>query len=169
MTARAQQPSVARQALGLVLALAITFLAAAAGGIASVDAGAFYEQLTRPGWAPPGWVFGPVWTVLYTLMAVAVWLVWRAAGSQRAAVPALLFVAQLAANALWSWLFFAWRLGGWAFAEVVVLWVLVAATLAGFWRVQRLAAVLMLPYLAWVGFAAVLTFAVWRANPKLLG
>jgi translocator protein len=164
----AHHPSVPRQAVGLVLALAITFLAATAGGIASVNAGSFYGQLARPSWAPPGWVFGPVWSVLYSLMAVAVWLVWRAVGFQRAKVPVLLFVAQLAANALWSWLFFAWRLGAWAFAEVVVLWVLVAATLVAFWRIQRLAAVLLVPYLAWVGFAAVLTLAIWRANPELL-
>jgi tryptophan-rich sensory protein len=153
----------------LLLALATTFLAAAAGAVASVDAGTFYAQLVRPNWAPPGWLFGPVWSVLYMLMAVAVWLAWRTVGFPRAKAPVLLFAAQLVANGLWSWLFFAWRLGAVAFAEVLVLWLLVAATVAAFWRIQRLAAVLLVPYLAWVGIAAVLTFALWRRNPGLLG
>lgn len=155
--------------MALLVALAVTFLAAAAGGLASVDAAAFYSQLARPDWAPPGWLFGPVWSVLYVLMAVAAWLVWRAAGLARARTPLALFVAQLAANALWSWLFFAWRLGALAFAEVLVLWALVAATIAAFWRVRSLAALLLVPYLAWVTFAAALTYSVWRRNPQLLG
>ncbi|MGE5318600.1 MAG: TspO/MBR family protein [Hyphomicrobiaceae bacterium] len=157
------------QAIGLAVALCITFLAATAGGIASVNAGSFYAQLVKPAWAPPGWLFGPVWSALYILMAFAAWLVWRAAGLPQAKRALLLFAAQLVANALWSWLFFAWRLGASAFADVVALWILVAATLMSFWRVQRLAAVLLAPYLAWITFAAVLTLAVWRRNPQLLG
>jgi tryptophan-rich sensory protein len=114
-------------------------------------------------------LFGPVWSVLYTLMAVAAWLVWRKAGFPRATAAMALFATQLLANALWSWLFFAWRLGTPALVEVLVLFGLVAATVVAFWRVQRLAALLLLPYLAWVGFAAALTFALWRRNPELLG
>lgn len=163
------RPSAAVQAVALLVALGITFAAAAVGAAASVNAGSFYSQLARPDWAPPGWLFGPVWTVLYALMAVAAWLVWRAVGFDRARIPLLLFAVQLAANTLWSWLFFAWRLGAMALAEVAVLWVLVAATLVAFWRIRRVAALLLAPYLAWVGFAAVLTFAVWRRNPQLLG
>lgn len=166
---QSHRPSATTQAVALLVALGITFAAAAVGAAASVNAGSFYSQLVRPDWAPPGWLFGPVWTVLYALMAVAAWLVWRAVGFARARIPLLLFAIQLAANALWSWLFFAWRLGAMAFAEVVVLWVLVAATLVAFWRIRRVAALLLAPYLAWVGFAAVLTFAVWRRNPELLG
>jgi tryptophan-rich sensory protein len=162
-------PPAAIQAVALLVALGVTFAAAAVGAAASVNAGSFYSQLVRPHWAPPGWLFGPVWTALYALMAVAGWLVWRAAGLARARIPLLLFAIQLAANALWSWLFFAWRHGAMAFAEVVVLWLLVAATLVAFWRIRRVAALLLAPYLAWVGFAAVLTFAVWRRNPQLLG
>ena len=169
MSTTADRPSVFVQVVGLVLALAITFLAAAAGGIASVNAASFYAQLAKPNWAPPGWLFGPVWSVLYMLMAVAAWLVWRTVCFPRARTPVLLFAAQLVANALWSWLFFAWHLGALAFAEVLILWLLIAATVASFWRVQRLAAVLLVPYLAWVGFAAALTFAIWRSNPGLLG
>jgi tryptophan-rich sensory protein len=107
-----------------------------------------------------------VWTVLYALMGVAAWRVWRKAGFGTALY---LFLAQLALNALWSWLFFAWRLGAAAFAEVVVLWVLIAATLAAFLRIDRLAGALLVPYLLWVSFACALTYAVWRANPQVLG
>jgi len=154
--------------LALVAALSVTFLAATAGGAASVNATLFYAQLTKPSWAPPGWVFGPVWLALYTLMAFAVWLAWRAAGFPQAKVAVLLFLAQLVVNALWSWLFFAWRFGTLALVDVIALWVLLAATLAAFWRIQRLAAVLLVPYLAWVTFAAALTLAVWHLNPGLL-
>jgi tryptophan-rich sensory protein len=169
MKPRAAARSTRAQALALVVALAVTYAAAAVGGIASVNAGSFYGQLARPAWAPPGWLFGPVWSALYTLMAVAAWLVWRSGGFPRARTPLLLFAAQLVVNALWSWLFFAWRQGAWAFAEVVLLWVLVAATISAFRRVHRLAAWLLVPYLAWVTFAAALTLAIWQLNPGLLG
>lgn len=169
MSTQAEAPSVFVQIVGLLLALAVTFLAATAGAVASVDAGVFYAQLDRPGWAPPGWLFGPVWSVLYTLMAVAAWLVWRKVGFPEATMAISLFVSQLVANALWSWVFFAWRLGALAVVEILVLWGLVAATVAAFGRIQRLAALLLLPYLAWVTFAAALTVALWRRNPALLG
>jgi benzodiazapine receptor len=156
------------QTIGLVGWLAVVFAAAAIGAAASIDASAFYAQLARPAWAPPASVFGPVWSVLYLLMAIAAWLAWREQGARHRGAALMLFVAQLCANALWSWLFFAWRDGALAFAEVLVLLALIAATIAGFWRIRRLAGVLMLPYLAWVGFASALTWSVWRSNPKVL-
>jgi tryptophan-rich sensory protein len=108
-----------------------------------------------------------VWSVLFTTMGVAAWLVWREGGPR--ARPALaVFVVHLAVNALWSWLFFGWRLGAWAFVDVLVLLAFVAATTAAFWRVRRIAGVLLLPYLAWVAFASALTWAVWQGNPRLL-
>ena len=162
-----------QQALGLLAWLALSFATSAIGAFASRDAGSFYRALERPDWAPPGWLFGPVWSVLFLCMAVAAWLVWRSP-SEGAAAPVrrkalALFGAQLVANALWSWLFFGWRLGGLAFAEVLLLWMLIAATLLAFWRISRLAAALLVPYLAWVSFAAALNWALWRANPGLLG
>lgn len=162
-------PSRPRQFAGLVVALAVTYVAAAAGGLATADAPTFYAQLDRPPWAPPAWLFGPAWGLLYTLMAIAAWLVWRAAGWPGARAPLLVYAAQLVVNALWSWLFFAWRDGTWAFVGVLVLWALVAATLFAFWRVRRPAGLLLLPYLAWVSFAAALTWSVWQRNPALLG
>ena len=158
-----------KQLLGLAAWLLLCFIAAGIGAAASVQAGAFYGQLVRPEWAPPGWLFGPVWSVLYFLMAIAAWLVWRVAGWRAAGSSLGLFVLQLALNALWSWLFFGWRLGGPAFAEVLVLWSLIAATLVAFWRIRPLAGALLLPYLLWVGFASVLNYTVWQLNPQTLG
>jgi benzodiazapine receptor len=168
------QPSRSRQLIGLAVSVLLTFAAAALASVASRDAPSFYGALTLPSWAPPGWVFGPVWSVLYTAMAVAAWLVWRerglvGTGRHGGRGPLLLFAAQLAANALWSWLFFAWRQGALASAEVLLLWALVAATTLAFWRVRPLAGALLLPYLAWVSFACALTIACWRLNPGLLG
>lgn len=152
-----------------MIAAGVTFAAAAIGTVASVNARSFYADLSNPTWAPPGWLFGPVWTVLYTMMAIAAWLVWRAAGIRRASVALQLYSAQLAANALWSWCFFAWRDGALAFANIVLLLVLILATMASFWRVQRVAAALLLPYLIWVSFATALSYTTWQRNPGLLG
>lgn len=157
-----------KQLAGLIGWLAVTFAAAAAGGFASADAGDFYQRLMRPAWAPPSWLFAPVWTMLYLLMAVAAWLVWRERGFRQAPITLLLFLIQLGVNALWTWLFFAWHLGAVAFGEILILWALILCTLVAFWRVRSIAGVLLIPYLAWVTFAAALTYAVWQANPALL-
>lgn len=154
--------------LGLAGWIITSLLAGAIGGVASARASAFYAQLDRPDWAPPGWLFGPVWTVLYVMMGIAVWLVWRARGWSGARTALVLFLAQLACNALWTWLFFAWRLGGLALADIVVLAVLIIATMVAFARIRVGAAVLLVPYLLWVIFATALTTAVWRRNPTLL-
>lgn len=154
---------------GLVGWLAASFVAAALGGFASADAGDFYRQLIRPPWAPPGWLFAPAWMVLYLLMGVAAWLVWRERSVCRVGIALTLFLVQLGANALWTWLFFAWRFGALAFGEILVLWVLILCTIAAFWRVRPLAGALLIPYLAWVSFATALTYAVWQGNPALLG
>ena len=159
---------IARQIIGLIGWLLLCFAAAAIGSMASVDAGTFYEQLIRPDWAPPGWLFAPVWTVLYILMGVSAWLVWRVHGFKESKAALVLSIVQLGANALWSWVFFVWQQGALAFAEVLLLWCLIVATVAAFWRINTLAALLMLPYLAWVTFASALTFAAWRLNPNLL-
>jgi translocator protein len=145
-----------------------TAAAAVAGASASVRAGVFYQQLSKPSWAPPAQVFGPVWSVLYVLMTVAAWMVVRAWGWPRARPAIALYIAQLVLNGLWTWLFFRWRLGGLAVVEILVLWILLLLIVTTFYRVRRLAGVLMLPYLVWVTFAAALTYAVWRRNPGLL-
>src|SRR5471030_3027579 len=133
--------------------LLLTAVAAALGALAS---------------APPAWLFGPVWSVLYLLMAVAAWRVGRVA-VPRPAPALLLYAGQLALNALWSWLFFAWHLGAPACACIVVLWLMIAATVVLFGRRERLAAILLWPYLAWVSFAGLLCLSIWQRNPVLLG
>jgi len=158
------------QALGFVAWLALCIATSGIGALASANARTFYADLVRPVWAPPGWVFGPVWSALFLAMAVSAWLVWRVPQPSKARSAALgLFVVQLVANALWSWLFFAWHLGGPAFAEVSLLWLLIASTLATFWRVKPAAGLLLVPYLAWVTFAAALNYTLWQLNPAILG
>ena len=166
---RAQPSSTLSRAVGLAAWLLVTFAAAAAGGLASARAGEFYAQLMRPEWATPAWLFAPVWTTLYVLMGISAWLVWRARGFAGARAALLLFIAQLGANALWTWLFFVWRLGAIAFAEILLLWAMIAVMMVLFWRMSRVAAALLVPYLAWVSFATALSYAVWRLNPALLG
>jgi len=158
-----------KQASGLIGWFVVSFAASAIGAVASVQASTFYGQLMQPPWAPPSSAFGPVWTVLYALMAISAWLVWRCGGMRANGAALSLFFLQLLLNALWSWLFFAWHLGGWAFAEVVVLWFLIVATLVSFWRVRPLAGALLIPYLLWVSFASVLNYSVWQLNPQVLG
>jgi tryptophan-rich sensory protein len=158
-----------KQSMGLLGWLLLSFAAAAIGALASVQAASFYQQLVQPFWAPPSSVFGPVWSVLYALMGIAAWLVWRDGGWRRQRGVLALFMLQLAVNALWSWLFFAWHRGALAFIDIVLLWLLIVATVIGFWRVRPLAGALLLPYLCWVSFASALNFAVWHLNPGMLG
>lgn len=161
--------SAPRQFAGLIAWLLVTFVAAATGAAASIQAGVFYGQLVRPDWAPPAGVFGPIWSALYLMMAIAAWQVWRVGDSHTARSSLVLYLVQLAVNALWSWLFFGWHLGAWAFIDVVLLWWLILATLIGFWRTSAVAALLLLPYLSWVSVALALNYEVWQLNPALLG
>lgn len=157
-----------KQAAGLVVCMLAVFMVAFAGALASSGAGSFYEQLELPAWSPPGWLFGPVWTVLYILIGLSAWLVWREGGFRVHAGPLKLFILQLAANGLWPWLFFTWHQGALAFGEILLLLVLVAATVIAFLRVRLLAGIILFPYLAWVLFAVALAFSAWRLNPEVL-
>ncbi len=158
-----------KQIAGLVGWLIVTFVAAAIGAAASAQAGPFYAQLVRPTWAPPASVFGPVWSALYALMGVAAWLVWRVGGFRAARTALTLFLVQLAVNSLWSWLFFSWHRGGLAFADILLLWALIVATILAFWKVRPLAGALLIPYLLWVSFATALNYSIWQLNPQILG
>lgn len=126
--------------------------------------GEWYAALRKPAWNPPNWIFGPVWTALYAMMAVAAWLVWRQGGFGRQRRALGLFFAQLALNAIWTPLFFGLHRPGLAFVEILALWLAIAWTLGAFWRVRRAAAWLLVPYLAWVSFAAVLNGTLWSLN-----
>jgi tryptophan-rich sensory protein len=150
------------QVVGLLGWIILCFAAASAGGLALP--GEWYANLNKPSWNPPSWLFGPVWTALYCMMAVAAWLVWREGGWRQQKAPLILFLIQLALNALWSPLFFGLHLPGIAFAEMSLLWIAIILTIRLFWPVHFGAAILLVPYLAWVSFAAVLNFTLWRMN-----
>lgn len=158
----ASPKSTGRQLLALGGWVLLCFAAAAIGGF--FMPGEWYASLKKPSWNPPGWIFGPVWTALYAMMAVAAWLVWRRGGFAAQRGPLMLFLTQLALNAAWAPLFFGWHRPGLAFAEIVLLWLVIAATIAVFRPVSRAAMLLLVPYLAWVSFAVALNFALWRLN-----
>lgn len=151
----------------LILALSVLICLGTAGlGAAwtNLSVGDWYAALNKPSWNPPNWVFGPVWTALYIGMAVAAWLVWRKNGLAAAWLPLLLFGVQLFLNAAWSALFFGMRSPGIAFADIVLLWIAILATIVAFGRISSLAATLLVPYLAWVSFATALNWSIWRLN-----
>ena len=139
----------------------------AAGGLGSFfttnSVRDWYPKLRKPAGTPPAWVFGPVWTALYVLMAISAWLVWREYG--RGALPALLiFFAQLALNVAWSGIFFGSRMPGVAFAEIIVLWLAIAFNIFVFYGLHPIAALILLPYLLWVTYATYLNLGIWRLN-----
>ena len=142
--------------------LAACFLAAATGIL--FKPGKWYADLRKPSWRPPNWLFAPVWTLLYLMMAVAGWLVWQTAGLSGARVALSFYVLQLLLNALWTPVFFGLHRQGLGFAVIVALWLAIAATIASFATISMAATVLMVPYLAWVSFAAALNYTVWQMN-----
>lgn len=145
--------------LGAVAWCAITFGAAALG--ARSMPGEWYRELQKPSWTPPGWVFGPVWSILYLMMAAAAWLVWRKAGLSTALA---LFLVQLALNALWSYLFFGVQRPDLAFIDILALWAMILATIISFWKITPLAGALLIPYIVWVSFASALNGTIWAMN-----
>lgn len=168
-TGPSKKPSKKRRILGLVGWLGVSFVAAGIGAMATMRARDDYRKLEQPEWAPPGGAFAPVWTTLYAMMGTAAWLVSREESSPAQRKALGFFMAQLVLNGLWTWLFFAWRRGRLSFADIVILWGLIVATIVLFWRVRPLAGVLLVPYLLWTSFAAVLNYTVWQLNPEELG
>lgn len=146
----------------MLTSLLLAFAAAAFGSL--FTPGEWYAQLDRPEWTPPDWLFGPVWILLYAAMAVSAWLVWRQAGFFAARPALVCYAIQLGLNAAWSWLFFGLQRPDLAFAGIVMLWLSILMTIILFARIRSLAAWLLAPYLAWVTFAAVLNYSIWRLN-----
>ncbi len=147
--------------ISLVVSLVVCFAAAFVGTRYLPDE--WFRNLKKPSWNPPNWLFAPVWTLLYALMAIAAWRVWEQVGVKSVLILTL-FVVQLGLNAAWTWIFFGLHRLDRAFVDIVVLWVLIAATLIGFWQVDEWAGLLLLPYLAWVTFASFLNLTIWRIN-----
>lgn len=166
MTNPAVPPGRTRDIVGLIVFLAACLGVSAAGGAVTANSvGTWYQTLQKPPFNPPDWVFAPVWTTLYVLMAIAAWRVWRRQGLGGASRALALFALQLALNFAWSVLFFGLRLIGPALAEIALLFVAIVATAMAFWRHDRLASLLLIPYAAWVAFAILLNAALWRLNP----
>lgn len=156
-----------RSVLLLLVFVAVCFAAAGLGSLFTaprVADGGWYDSLNKPFFTPPASLFGPVWTVLYLAMAVSGWLVWRARGFSGAKVAMVLFFAQLALNLLWSVVFFGLRAPGLGLVEILVLWVAILATILAFRRISGPAALLLVPYLAWVTFATALNAGIWLLN-----
>ena len=126
--------------------------------------GTWYEALNRPPWTPPNWLFGPVWTTLYVLMGVAAWRIWVRRSEEGTGWALGLFVAQLVLNALWSWIFFGLHLTGFAAIEIVILLVAIILTTITFWKTDRPAGLLLVPYIVWVSYASALNISIWMRN-----
>lgn len=155
-------PGMFVQALALAGWLALCFAASATVVFVSIDG--WYARIQKPSWNPPSWVFAPVWSILYGMMGVAAWLVWKKGGWREQKRVLGIFLVQLALNALWTPLFFGMHWIGLAFAEIILLWLAIATTMIAFTRVRKDAGALFVPYLMWVSFAAILNFTLWRMN-----
>ncbi len=145
-----------------MLALFVALMAGAAATGSQFRSGAWYMALVKPSWTPPGWLFAPVWTVLYVMIAIAGWLAWRAGGLAR---PTAFWLAQLVLNAAWSWAMFGRNHIGLALADIAMLWLAIGAFIWSAWPVSRAAALLFVPYWAWVSFSSALNFAIYRLTP----
>ena len=152
--------------LKATISLALPQLAGLTGAaFTETGEGSWYRTIEKPEWNPPGWVFGPVWTMLYILMGIAFYIIWKSAADKRIKTPAMIFwILQLVFNFCWTLIFFYAHEIGYAFAEIVVLWLLILITIFLFARISKLAAWLLVPYICWVSFAALLTYTIWQLN-----
>jgi tryptophan-rich sensory protein len=154
-----------QEALGLIAFLTVCLAVSAIGGLATASSvGDWYLTLNKPAFNPPSWVFAPVWTILYILMAVAGWRVWRSAGPAVRRWPLVVFGTQLALNLLWSFLFFGLQQIGLALLAILLLLIAISVNTVLFWRIDRMAGWFFVPYVLWVAFASVLNLALWLLN-----
>ncbi|MDN3516183.1 TspO/MBR family protein [Aquisalimonas lutea] len=150
--------------IALLAWLSLCFVVATGNALVT-DPGTWYAGLAKPAWTPPDWLFGPVWTLLYTLMGVAAWMIWEHRRRDPGATVALaLFLGQLALNGLWSWLFFGEHALFAALVDILLLWVVLAATIIAFLRIRMVAGLLLVPYLIWVSYAVALNGAIIVLN-----
>ncbi len=150
----------------LLVCLTVCFAVGFLGSQASMmGLQTWYPTITKPAFNPPGWIFAPVWSILYLMMGAALWQIWTSAPSKNRTIGLALFAAQLVLNGLWSWIFFAWQKLPMAFIEIVLLDLAILATILVFRKVRGSAAWLLVPYLVWCCFATLLTFTIWKLNP----
>ena len=150
---------------GLFVFVALCLLVSAAGGmVTATSVDTWYQALAKPSFNPPDWVFAPVWTALYFLMGVSGWRIWRRRASRATRGALALFGLQLFLNFAWSVLFFGFQRIDLALIDIVILFVAIVANMILFWRIERLATLLLVPYAAWVVFAIVLNVSIWLLN-----
>jgi len=160
-----QSVSSLKSAAGLFIAFLICFSAAAIGSLATTpQIPNWYAEIAKPSWTPPNWLFGPVWTILFSLMATAAWIVWCKHGMKNARNAFAWFGIQLILNSLWSILFFGWNNPGAAAVEILFLWLAILLTLVTFSKKSKTASLLLVPYFVWVSFAMVLNITIWQMN-----
>jgi translocator protein len=150
----------------LIISIVCTVCLGLLGGIFTApQIQGWFLHLNKPSWNPPNWLFAPVWTTLYVLMGIAFYLVWKTkAGEDTKRWAIIIFIVQFALNVLWSFIFFKEHRMGWAFADIVILWMAIVCSIIGFSRIHTTAAWLLVPYICWVSFAAVLNYAIWQMN-----
>ncbi|HMU47615.1 MAG TPA: tryptophan-rich sensory protein [Chitinophagaceae bacterium] len=152
--------------LKLIISILIPLAIGFSGSFFTVTGiGSWYQGINKPAWNPPNWIFGPVWTTLYILMGIALYMVWKPGIMDRPhKIAFLLFGAQLILNFFWSIIFFGQHKIGWAFIEIIILWLMILLTIFSFAQVNKLAAWLLVPYISWVSFAAILNYTIWKIN-----
>ena len=150
----------------LIIAIAIPVLVGAISGYFTITGvESWYQTIQKPSWNPPNWIFGPVWTTLYILMGISLYLIWKSDATPSLKwLAILLFALQLALNFFWSLIFFNQHAIGWALVEIIVLWLSILATIFVFARINNTAAWLLVPYISWVSFAGILTYTIWKLN-----
>lgn len=153
------------KAIKIIVSIALPVAVGAISSLFTVTGeGSWYQTIQKPSWNPPGWIFGPVWTTLYILMGIAFYLVWSTPESKARRSAMLLFGLQLLFNFFWSFIFFDQQLIGLALAEIAGLWVFILLSIFAFARVSKTAAWLLVPYISWVSFAAMLNYTIWKLN-----
>jgi translocator protein len=155
--------------LKLVIAVAIPIAVGAISGFFTVTGvQSWYQTINKPSWNPPNWIFGPVWTTLYVMMGIALYLIWKSDSSDMLKKTAIiLFAVQLTLNFFWSFIFFNQEQPGWALVEIIVMWVFILVTIFAFAQVSKPAAWLLVPYISWVSFATILNYTIWKLNAPI--
>ncbi len=150
----------------LIISIAIPVVAGSLSGFFTVTGdGSWYQTIQKPSWNPPGWVFGPVWTSLYVMMGISLYLVWKSNAEQSLKKKAIIiFAIQLALNFFWSYIFFTLQSPGWAMVEIITMWLFILLTIFAFAKISKVAAWLLVPYISWVSFASILTYTIWQMN-----
>lgn len=150
--------------LTLIICIAIPLVAGSVSGMLTSKTDGWYDSLTRPSFNPPGYLFGIVWPVLYILMGISLYLIWKSQPGNLRTMALCVFAIQMILNFLWSFIFFRFHRIGWAFAEILLVWISIVVMIIVFYKISRTAGLLQIPYLLWVTFASILNGSYWLLN-----